>query len=235
MNTLQLQFLMLLFAGWVNRTQQDIIEYLQEESRVLREQLGGKPPSFTDDQRRRLATKAKAIGRKDLFEIGTLVTPDTLLRWYRTLIAKKYDGSAVRKPGRPKTAAEIEQLIVYIARHNLTWGYTRIRGALYNLGHDIGRNTIKRILLDHGIDPAPLRNKGLSWSTFLKAHWGAIAATDFFSVEVLTRKGLVRYFVRSSSSISNRAELRLLALSNSRMVNGCSRSPAILPMSTMGF
>ena len=195
MNTLQLQFLMLLFAGWVNRTQQDIIEYLQEESRVLREQLGGKPPSFTDDQRRRLATKAKAFGRKDLFEIGTLDTPDTLLRWYRTLIAKKYDGSAVRKPGRPKTAAEIEQLIVHFARHNPTWGYTRIRGALYNLGHDIGRNTIKRILLDHGIDPAPLRNKGLSWSTFLKAHWGAIAATDFFSVEVLTRKGLVRYFV----------------------------------------
>ena len=118
-----------------------------------------------------------------------------MLRWYRTLIAKKYDGSAVRKPGRPKTAREIEQLIVYIARHNPTWGYTRIRGALYNLGHDIGRNTIKRILLDNGIDPAPLRNKGLSWSTFLKAHWGAIAATDFFSVEVLTRKGLVRYFV----------------------------------------
>ncbi len=195
MNTLQLQSLMFLFAGWVNRAQQDIIEYLQEENRVLREQLGGKPPLFTDDQRRRLATKAKAIGRKGLLEIGTIVTPDTLLRWYRTLIAKKYDGSAARKPGRPKTAAEIEHLIMHIARHNPTWGYTRIRGALYNLGHDIGRNTIKRILLDHGIDPAPLRNKGLSWSTFLKAHWGAIAATDFFSVEVLTRKGLVRYFV----------------------------------------
>ena len=82
-----------------------------------------------------------------------------------------------------------------MARQNPTWGYTRIRGALYNLGHDIGRNTIKRILLDNGLDPAPLRGRTISWETFLKAHWGAIAATDFFSVEVLTRVGLVRYFV----------------------------------------
>ena len=93
MNTLQLQFLVLIFAGWVNRSQQDVIEYLHEENRVLREQLRGKRLLFTDRQRRRLAAKAKAIGRRGLFEIGTLVTPDTLLRWYRRLIAKKYDGS----------------------------------------------------------------------------------------------------------------------------------------------
>ncbi len=107
MNTLQLQFLMLTFAGWVNRTQQNVIEYLQEENRVLRKQLGGKRLRFTDRQRRRLAAKAKAIGRKGLFEIATLVTPGTLLRWYRRLIAKKYDGSKTRKPGRPKTAVEM--------------------------------------------------------------------------------------------------------------------------------
>jgi putative transposase len=124
-----------------------------------------------------------------------VVTPDTLLRWYRRLIAKKYDGSTTRKPGRPKTAAEIEQLVIRMARDNPRWGYTRIRGALRNLGHEIGRNTIKRILLKSGIDPAPLRKKSMSWATFLKAHWGAIAATDFFSVEVLTRTSLVRYFV----------------------------------------
>ena len=195
MNTLQLQFLMLTFAGWVNRTQQNVIEYLQEENRVLRKQLGGKRLRFTDRQRRRLAAKAKAIGRKGLFEIATLVTPDTLLRWYRRLIAKKYDGSKTRKPGRPKTAVEIEELILQMARGNPGWGYTRIRGALYNLGHEIARNTIKRILLENGIDPAPLRKKGMSWETFLKVHWGAIEAMDFFSVEVLTRTGLVRYFV----------------------------------------
>jgi transposase InsO family protein len=195
MNTLLLQFLMLSFAGWVNRGQQDVIEYLQEENRVLREQLGGKRLLFTDVQRRRLAAKARKMGRKGLFEIGTLVTPDTLLRWYRRLIAKKYDGSHARRAGRPKTAAEIERLILRMARENPGWGYTRIRGALRNLAHEIGRNTIKRILLENGVDPAPLRKKGMSWETFLKAHWGAIAATDFFSVEVLTRVGLVRYFV----------------------------------------
>ena len=97
--------------------------------------------------------------------------------------------------GRPKPGAELEQLIVQMARNNPSWGYTRIRGALYNLGHEIGRNTIKRILLDNGIDPAPARNKGMSWETFLKAHWDAITATDFFSLEVLTRTALVQYFV----------------------------------------
>ena len=110
MNTVQLQLLMLIFAGWVNRSQQDVIEYLQEENRVLREQLGGKRILFTDRQRHRLAAKAKLIGRKGLFEISTLVTPDTLLRWYRRLIAKKYDGSKSRKPGRPRTGVEIEEL-----------------------------------------------------------------------------------------------------------------------------
>ena len=193
MNALQLQFLMLIFAGWVNRSQQDVIEYLQEENRALREQLDGKRLRFSDQQRRRLATRAKAIGRKGLFHIDTLVTPDTLLRWYRKLVARKYDGSKTRRPGRPKTAVEIEELVLRMARDNPRWGYTRIRGAALNLGHEIGRNTIKRILFENGFDP--VRKKGMSWNTFLKAHWGAIAATDLFSVEVITRSGLVRYFV----------------------------------------
>ena len=193
MNALPLQFLRLIFAGWVNRHQQDVIEYLQEENRALREQLGGKRLRFTDRQRRRLADKAKAISRKLLFEIRTLVTPDTLLRWHRELIAKKYDGSKNRKPDRPRTEADIEELVLLMARDNPRWGYTRIRGALHNLGHEIARNTIKRILLENGFDP--IEKKGMSWKTFLKAHWGAIAATDFFSVEVITRSGLIRYFV----------------------------------------
>jgi putative transposase len=186
------QFLILVLAEWINRSQQDVIEYLQEENRILREQLGGERPRFNDSQRRRLAARAKLIGRRGLQEISTVVTPDTLLRRYRRLIANKYDGSSNRMPGRPKTAAEIEQVILRMARSNPAWGYTRIRGALFNVGHEIGRNTIKRILLNNGIDPATRRDKGLSWETFLKAHWGAIAATDFFSVEVLTRRGLAR-------------------------------------------
>jgi len=118
---------------------------LQEENRALHEQLGGERLRFSDPQRRCLAVKAKPVGRKGLFEIDTLVTPDTLLRWHRQLIARKYDGSKSRRPGRPKTAVEIEKLIVRMARENPRWGCTRIRGALYNRGHEIGRNTIKRI------------------------------------------------------------------------------------------
>ena len=109
---------MLMFAGWVNRSQQDVIDYLQAENRVLREQINDRRLLFTDSQRRCLANKAKQIGRKRLFEIGTIVTPDTLFRWYRQLVAQKYDGSTTRKSGRPKTAAEIEQLILRMATGN---------------------------------------------------------------------------------------------------------------------
>ncbi len=118
MNPLHVQFLMLMFAGWVNGSQQQVIEYLQAENRVLREQIGRDRILFSDGQRRRLASKAKVIGRRQLAALGTIVTPDTLLRWYRQLVAKKYDGSTSRKPGRPKTAAEIETLILDMASNN---------------------------------------------------------------------------------------------------------------------
>jgi transposase InsO family protein len=127
--------------------------------------------------------------------IDPIVTPDALVRWYRRLVAQKYDGSKVRKAGRPRTAAAIERLVTRMAQENATWGYTRIRGALRNLGHEIGRNTIKRILAANGIEPAPARRKGMSWQTFLKVHWGVVSAADFFTVEALTRAGLVRYLV----------------------------------------
>jgi putative transposase len=91
-----------------------------------------------------------------------------------------------------------------MARSNPTWGYTRIRGALRNVGHVVGRNTIKRILKEHGIEPAPERGKRMPWKTFLKAHLGEIAATDFFTVEVLTLVGLVRYHVLFVIDIESR-------------------------------
>jgi hypothetical protein len=116
MNTLPLQFPLLTLSGWVNRSQQDVIEYLQEENWVLRGHLGGRRLLFTDAQRRRLAIKARRISRKALSGMGTVVTPDTLVRWYRALIARKYDGSRARKAGRPRTAVNIEQLIVRMTR-----------------------------------------------------------------------------------------------------------------------
>ncbi len=195
MDVQPLRFLLLLFAGLVNRRQAEVIEYLQQENRVLREQLGRGRLRFTDDQRRRLAAKGKLIGRKALRDVGSIVTPDTILRWYRTLVAKKYDGSNKRGRGRPRTPHRIRELTITMASNNPTWGYTRIRGALRNVGHVVGRNTIKRILAERGIEPAPQRSERMPWKTFLKAHMGAIAATDFFTVEVLTLVGLVRYHV----------------------------------------
>jgi putative transposase len=124
MNALPLQLLLLTFSGWVNRHQCDVIDYLQEENCVLREHLGHKRLLFTDTQRRRLAAKAKRVGRQRLEQLQTLVTPETLLRWYRKLVAKKYDGTLARRVGRPRTAVEIEQLILRMARENSSWGYT---------------------------------------------------------------------------------------------------------------
>jgi transposase InsO family protein len=190
-----LAFFILLFAGWVNRQQQAIIDYLLEENRVLRAAQGSRRLRLTDDQRRRLAVKGKVLGRRRLAAVAGLVTPDTILRWYRRLVATKYDGSNVRRPGRPSTKLDIAALVVRMATESPTWGYTRIRGGLKRVGHNVGRNTIKAILKNHGIEPAPERGAKTSWKTFLAAHWDGLAAADFFTVEVLTLHGLVRYVV----------------------------------------
>ncbi len=203
-----LHFLLLTFAGWVNKRQQDVIAYLIEENRVLREQLdkqlGGRRIRFTDDQRRRLAAKGKLLGRKFLHEYAGLVTPDTILRWYRKLIAKKYYGSTRRGPGRPSKPPETAALVVQLANENPGWGYTRLRDVMRSLGHEIGRTTIASILADHGIEPSPERREKTSWSTFLKSHWEVLAAMDFFTVEVVTLHGLVRYSVLFVIELSTR-------------------------------
>lgn len=195
MSSPALQFLILTVAGWLGRHQVRVIEYLLEENRILRHELGRRRLRLTDAQRRRLAIRGKAIGRKALTEVACIVTPDTILRWHRELVAKKYDGTKQRGPGRPHTAEVIVDLVLRMATENPKWGYTRIRGALSNLGYEVGRTTIKRILNEHGIEPAPERGKRTRWRTFLKAHWRAIAAMDFFAVEVVSLTGLVRYFV----------------------------------------
>ena len=130
-----LSFLLVCFGGWMNRRQQAVIEYLQEEVRVLQEQLG-KRPRFTDDQRRRLAVKGKSVGRKGLLQFASIVTPDTLLAWHRRLIAKKYDGTKNRGAGRPPTSGDLRELILKMARENRSWGYTRIQGALANFDYN---------------------------------------------------------------------------------------------------
>ena len=143
-------------------------------------------PTLTDYQRRVLAVKAKALGRRTLMELTTVVTPDTILRWHRRLVAAKWDYSERRKkaPGRPPIPDEVVEFVLRMARENPSWGYDRIQGALANLGHRISDTTVGNILKANGIEPAPTRKGATNWKTFLKAHWDSIAAIDFTTVEV---------------------------------------------------
>ncbi|HJN09786.1 MAG TPA: integrase core domain-containing protein [Pirellulaceae bacterium] len=190
------QLYVVILAGWIHRQQQEVIEYLRTENQVLKEKIGKKRILLNDDQRRRLATKGKILGRKRLEEVGTLFTPDTILRWHRMLVAKKYDYSERRqKVGRPVLSEEIVQLVLQIARDNPSWGYDRIAGALRNLDHSVSDQSVGNILKDHGIEPAPTRERSTSWSTFIKAHWDVLAAIDFTTIEVWTKGGLVTFYV----------------------------------------
>ena len=120
-------------TGWLDRREREAVAYLIEENRLLRRQLGTRRPRLTDDDRPRLAPRAYRVGRAALREIATIATPDTLLRWHRQLIARKW--TYTRRPGRRGVLLEIRRLIVRMAEENPTWGYTRIQGALKNVGH----------------------------------------------------------------------------------------------------
>ena len=218
------RFLLVAMSGWMNQQQSELIHYLREENRVLREQLGQRRLRFNDDQRRRLAAKAKGLGRKLLREVATIVTPETLLAWHRRLIAQKYDGSGKRGCGRPRKSAMIEDLVVRMAKENRSWGYRRIQGALSNLGHEVGRGTIAEMLARHGIEPAPERERKISWKEFLTQHWDLIVAADFFAIEAWTRRGLQRFVI-----------LFFMELSTRRVkIAGIASSPSGLWMNQIG-
>src|SRR4030081_2445268 len=138
--------LLMVVSGWVYRHQLLVIEFVQAENRLLKERLRGKRIRFTDAERALLARKAKAVGRKAPLELETIVSPDTLLRWHRRLIAEKWNFVHRRVAGQPGIMREISDLIVRMARDNPGWGYTRIQGALGNLGHRVGRGTVATVL-----------------------------------------------------------------------------------------
>ena len=190
-----LTFLLMVVSGWVHRQQLIVIEYLQAENRLLKERLRGKRIRFTGAERALLARKAKAVGRKALLKLDSIVSPDTLMRWHRRLVAQKWDFSKRRGPGRPGIMREISKLIVRMALENPKWGYTRIQGALANLRHTVDRGTVASVLKANGIEPAPERGKHTRWSTFLLVHWKVFAASDFFSIELWTGRGLVTHYV----------------------------------------
>ena len=191
-------------CGLANQRQQEIIEFQNAQIDALLKKLGKKRLLLDDDQCHLLAVKAHAIGRKALREITTIFTPDTILRWHRNLVAKKFDSSDKRKPGRPRIRQEIADATVRFARENPTWGYDRIQGALRNLNYHIADSTVANVLKAHGIEPAPERQRTPAWSTFLKAHWNSIFATDFTTVEVWTRNGLVTFYILAVMRLQTR-------------------------------
>ena len=161
---------------------------------------------LSDDQRRRMAVKGKTLGYKRLSEVGTLFTPDTILRWHRQLIANKWDHSNKRSetPGRPRVRQVIVDRTVQFAKENPTWGYDRIQGALASVGYHITDTTVGNILKSHGIEPAPNRKRTGSWSMFLKAHWDVMAAVDFTTVEIWTSSGLTTFYLLFAMELSTR-------------------------------
>jgi putative transposase len=171
---------------------------------MLRTRLIGRV-HLSDGERTTLAEIGQKLGKKALEDVASIVKPDTILAWHRKLIAQKFDGSQKRKaPGRPPVDAELEALVVRIARENRSWGYDRIVGALANLGYTISDQTVGNILKRHGLPPAPERKTTTTWKEFIRTHLDVLVATDFFTAEVWTLGGLVTYYVLFFIHLSSR-------------------------------
>ena len=182
-------------TGGVNQELLLQIEYLTAENRILRTKLPAKL-RLTDTERTTLADVGKLLGRRALKETASIAKPDTILAWYRKLIANKFDGAKKRDyPGRPPIWTDVEALVVRMVRENCGWGYDRIAGALSNLGSVVSDQTVGNILKRHGIAPAPKRSQTVSWKDFIASHMEVLAGTDFFTLELLTWRGLVTYYV----------------------------------------
>ena len=186
---------MALVAGHVDEELLKRNEYLAAENEILRSKIKGRL-HLNDGERIRLAQLGHELGRKALEGVAAIVKPETILAWFRRLVAQKYDSSkSPRRPGRPRTPEEIETLIVTMAQENPSWGYSRIVGALSNLGIKRCEETVAEVLRRHGIPPAPQRKPRLSWAEFIRTHQHVMAAADFFTAEVMTPAGLLTYYV----------------------------------------
>jgi transposase InsO family protein len=182
-------------TGLVNQRLLLQCEYLIAENRILRSHVSGRL-RLSDAERSTLAEIGKRLGRKCLAEVACVAKPETILAWYRRLIARKFDGSKHRSyPGRPRVDPELEALIVRMAQENGSWGYDRIAGALANIGHHVSDQTVGNVLRRHGIPTAPKRRQTTTWKDFISAHMAVLAGSDFFTVEVLSWRGLATYYV----------------------------------------
>ena len=182
-------------TGLVNQELLLQVEYLAAENRILR----AHPPTrlrLSHEERCTLAEIGRRLGRKGLEKVALVAKPETILGWFRKRVAQKFDGSKHRSyPGRPRIAAEVEVLIVQMARDNAGWGYDRIAGALAHLGHSVSDQTVGNVLCRYGIAPAPKRSQTSAWKDFIASHMAVMSGTDFFTAEVLTWRGLATYYV----------------------------------------
>ena len=170
---------------------------LRHENQVLRRQLSGRL-RWDHADRIWLAALSRLVSRHRWTEVFP-VTPATILRWHRDLVARKWDYTSRRRPGRPSTGASVKTLVVRMARENPSWGHRRIQGELARLGHAVAASTVWEILHAAGIDPAP-RGAGPSWREFLAGQAHAIIACDFLVVEtVLLQRLYVLVFIEHGS------------------------------------
>ena len=170
-------------------------EYLAAENRILRVQLKGRL-RLSDAGRATLGEIGSRLGHKAPGEVANAGLPDTILAWCRRLVAHKFSRSPGRQgSGRPRVDKDVEELIVRMAEENRSWGYDRIVGALANLGYEVSDQTVGNVLRRHDMPPAPQRKHTTTWAEFIRIHLAVLAATDFFTVEVLTWRGLVTYYV----------------------------------------
>jgi hypothetical protein len=149
-------------------------EYLVAENRILKAQLKGRL-RLSDAEPATLGEIGHRLGRKVLGEVANVARPDTILAWYRKLVARKFDGwgwKARRSPGRPRIKRAVEQLIVRMAKENRDWGYDRIAGALANLGYEVCDQTVGNVLQRHALPPAPERKRTTPWPAFIRTPYG---------------------------------------------------------------
>jgi putative transposase len=185
-------------TGQIDDSLRQKLEFVLEENRVYRALLDRHSPHWRlqDTERKTLAEKGGPLGEL-LAEVITIVQPETMLKWHRRLVAKKWDFSARRAKsiGRPAVDAVVEKLVVQLAKDNAGWGYDRLVGALANLGHQVSDQTVGNILRRHGLGTAPERTRQTTWAEFIRRHKEVLWATDFFATEVWSASGLVTIYV----------------------------------------
>lgn len=158
-----------------------MVEYQRREIAIYKRRLK-KKPALTDGERRSLAEIAAKLGRKAMAELGSMVTPDTLMRWYRRLCGAKWVHPRKRR-GRPPTREEVRQQVIDTAE---TWsqaGYTRVCDVMKALGYTISRSTVVNILKEAGVPTAP--HRGMSWKQFIATVMDGLYACDMFTVDTL--------------------------------------------------